>query len=261
MKKYPSKSNTGFTLIELLIVIVIIASLAALGVMAATKMLRSSRAAKCVGNLRQIGLLVTDIRIDGIDNGYNSAGFFPPYAGKIHANNGLRDFNIYELIGEKAGYCEIPQQNDLKYAWSIHPSETFLQNPLSENKIYNTIKNPADITNANFTSAGGFSYNRLIEGEVSPDTPRKKVKLTSMPKIDYPSITILMAEQNPDHKGDPIWMGPESRYQPAGTYKDTAHCLMVDGHVEVLSNKLLASPEGMRKHLTLDAGRGDDPNE
>ena len=69
-----------------------------------------------------------------------------------------------------------------------------------------------------------------------------------------------MAEQNPNNTGDPIWIGPEGMAYPAGTFKQSAHCLMVDGTVKLIANKVLASAAGMEKHLYLDAGRGDTPD-
>jgi len=59
MKKYPTpmKPRNGFTLVEMLVVIVIIASLAAVALSVVPKMRKKGDAAKAIGNMRQISVL------------------------------------------------------------------------------------------------------------------------------------------------------------------------------------------------------------
>lgn len=246
----PTTNRRAFTLVELLVVIAILIVLGALVFSVSGKMFKAARATTCANNLRQISPIVHSIRDEGVDTGGNTPpGCFPPYAGQISEPSTWRKFNIYELLGEKAGVCEF---RDGAYRWSMHPSETFLQNPLSEHKLAGDIEKAEDLTNDNFQSFGGFGYNTLIEGWTAVHT--SSPKQTRMFDIDFPSLTIIMAEQNPKHQNAPIWFGPWKDVTPAGTYKESVHCLFVDGHVEVLRNEYLDSQEGRKKHIHLNAG-------
>jgi prepilin-type N-terminal cleavage/methylation domain-containing protein/prepilin-type processing-associated H-X9-DG protein len=242
----------GFTLVELMVVIVIVAVLTSLAFMGGSRAIKASNSAKSLGNLRQLGMAVHEIRMEGIDNGHNSRGFFPPYAGQISAPSPFRNFNIYELIGERVGLCKYDAGS---YQWQVHPSETILQNPLAEDELcrdYNT----SEINNDSFKGdgqKGGYAYNHLVEGWVSKNTPPGQVKKTRVDRVKFPSLTILMAEQNPNR--GVLWCGPYPNAVPQGNYKGKVHCLMVDGHAELIDNDYLASSEGGTKHLKLDAGR------
>jgi len=246
------KKPRGFTLVELMVAIVIVAVLASLAFMGGSRAIQAGNSAKSLGNLRQLGMAVHEIRMEGIHNGHNSRGFFPPYAGQISAPSPFRNFNIYELIGERVGLCKYYGGS---YQWQVHPSETILQNPLSADKLCENF-NAGEINNASFKGngqRGGYAYNHLVEGWVSTNTASGKVKKTRVDSVRFPALTILMAEQNPNN--GTIWCGPYPNAVPQGTYKDKVHCLMIDGHAELIDNNFLASSEGGTKHLKLDAGR------
>lgn len=243
------KPRSGFTLVELLVTMAIVIVLAALAFTLSSKAMKAAKASKCVSNLRQIGSVIHEIREEGIDNGHNSAGFFPPYAGQISAPSPWRSFNIYELIGEKAGFCEFEGGS---YRWSVHPSDTFLQNPLSEHELCGDTEKASQVTGKKFSSWGSYGYNTLIEGWVAQHT--SSPKKTRFDDVPFPERTILMAEQNPKHGDVPIWFGPWGNSIPAGSYNDSVHCLFVDGHVQLLKNDYLASAEGKKKHIELSAG-------
>ncbi|BCX46224.1 prepilin-type cleavage/methylation protein [Haloferula helveola] len=232
-----TQKPSGFTLIELLVVIVIVAALSSLVFLGVKRAVSGAKSAKSVSNLKQISLGIESIMADGVQNGHNIRGTYPPYAGWIKSPVWAQ-FNLYELLGEEAGLCQLEGN---KYSWSVHPSETFLQNPLSEHKLCGDTP-IVSIENATFKAGeglrGGYAYNHLIEGWVGPATPEEKVKGTRAHRIKRPASIILVAEQNPD-KGA-IWFGPYANAIPQGTYKDKTHCLMVDGHVELIDNTKLA---------------------
>jgi len=78
------------------------------------KMLQAAKAAACVGNLRQMGTMIHTIREEGVHTGQTPPGNFPPYAGHISSPSKWRKCNIYELVGEVAGFCEFDEGD---YQW------------------------------------------------------------------------------------------------------------------------------------------------
>ncbi len=235
----------AFTLVELLVAIAIITALASLCVVTARSVYQKSKAAKGTSNLRQIHIAITAIQADGIENGWNRRGTFPPYAGQIIDDFGWREFTIYELVGDQFAACE-PRAGG--YKWNIHPMDTILQNPLSNHKFAGDTPSIPDIKKSSF-GLGGYCYNAHLEGWVAPHSAESTVKLTTYSDLAKPSRTILMAEMN--DVGGKIWTGWGGKTAPHGNYKDGAHCLFVDGHVEHLNNDFLASEEGWHTHMRI----------
>jgi hypothetical protein len=130
----------------------------------------------------------------------------------------------------------------------VHPSETFLQNPMSANVLCEGI-GVRSISSENYDEMGGFAYNSLIEGWTAPHTPEEKVKMTNGFSIDNPALLIVMGEQNPAIETSGMWLGPWGDRIPAGTGTDRVRCLMADAHVEVFQNDYLKSEEGKAKHF------------
>jgi prepilin-type N-terminal cleavage/methylation domain-containing protein/prepilin-type processing-associated H-X9-DG protein len=235
----------AFTLVELLVVIAIIAALASLGFVAARGVYQKSKATKTTSNLRQIHIAITTIQEDGVENGWNRRGTFPPYAGQIIDDYGWREFTIYELIGEQIEVCE-PKAGG--YTWKNHPKDTILQNPLSKHIFAGDTPNSSNIQKSSF-GLGGYCYNAHLEGWVAPQSSESTVKRTRHSDLADSSRTILMAEMNDN--GGKIWTGWGGPAAPHGNYRDGAHCLFVDGHVEHLKNEFLASQEGWQTHMQI----------
>ncbi|MEP4079564.1 prepilin-type N-terminal cleavage/methylation domain-containing protein [Haloferula sp.] len=250
MTNPPSRKSLGFTLTELLVVIVIIVVLAAIGFGVGSRVMKSARAASSMNNLRQCGIAVHTIRDEGLEiKGLIPKGFFPPYGGFLGPPT-WRPFCIYDLIGEQAGFCV---GDGKRYVWSTHPSETFLQNPLSEYKIAEG-KELGDVNLApagnRVQRQGGFGYNHLLNGWTHANSTLGKgqYKRTKLNVIRHPEYTIMMGEEQKDKPGNII--GPLNQ-APHGPYKDGAHVMFVDGHVEHLKNDYLRSEEAAEKHFRL----------
>jgi prepilin-type N-terminal cleavage/methylation domain-containing protein len=91
MRIETKKSSNGFTLIELLVVIAIIAILAALLLPALASAKEKAKRAKCINNLRQIGIGCSLYANDSSD-------YFPPAAW----NTGWNAMNPWELSASLA---------------------------------------------------------------------------------------------------------------------------------------------------------------
>lgn len=253
-----SRKTNGFTLVELLVVIAIVAVLASIGILLGRSAIKGAHASTCVSNLKQIGTSLHIIREEGVAYSGLSPGMFPGYAGQIFEPGNWREFNIYQLIGEVQGACAFGKG---KYNWTVLPSKTILQNPLSKHKFAKDAKTPGDVTHKMLgDSRGSYCYNAHLEGWISPgEVEIGKAKLTRMigkngdgRELSEPSLTIMMGERN-DNGGN-TYMGWSSS-APQGNYKGGAHCVFVDGHVEHLSNKFLKSDAGLKKHSQINAQR------
>lgn len=254
-----SRKTNGFTLVELLVVIVIVAVLASIGFTLGRSAIKASHASTSASNLKQIGTALTLIREEGVPDSGSSPGMFPGYAGQIAEPGNWREFSIYQLIGETLGACSVGKG---KYDWTILPSKTILQNPLSKYKFAKDAKTPKDVTLKMLGDArGSYCYNAHLEGWMAPhQVANGQAKLTRMigknnegRELTDPSLTIMMGETN-DAGGGHSYTGWSST-APQGNYKDGAHCVFVDGHVERLPNKLLRTEAGWRKHMQPNAKR------
>jgi prepilin-type N-terminal cleavage/methylation domain-containing protein len=248
------KRPKGFTLVELLVVIVIIAALASVAFVAGRSVLMSSRASKTVSNLKEIGTAVHGIKEDGLRGNIFNPGVFPPYGGFL--THPHVKFNILELVGEYMGYCE---EKPPGYTWKVMPSETPLRNPLSKRVLGGTAKKPSEVSLSTKVDQcyGSYSYNAWIEGFWNlwvPITPNNTPHLTRVGGVNRqgreimnPAMTVLMGETW-DKASSPLWTGWENT-TPQGNYKDGAHCVFVDNHVQRIPNSVLRSEAGLKKYL------------
>ncbi|RYD22267.1 MAG: prepilin-type N-terminal cleavage/methylation domain-containing protein [Verrucomicrobiaceae bacterium] len=124
MKKNPSlfSNSRGFTLVELLVVIVIVATLAAISFTVGPKMMRNGEAAKSVQNMRQIGSVLMTYAVDN-----NSK--LPPPRGEDSSGNEVHWHQA--LLALTYPDVDTSKFNDKEWWNNNNP---FLKNPLMKAK-------------------------------------------------------------------------------------------------------------------------------
>jgi prepilin-type N-terminal cleavage/methylation domain-containing protein/prepilin-type processing-associated H-X9-DG protein len=205
-------TQRAFTMVELLVVVAVVAVLAALGLLVVPRALERARAAACLGNLRQIGLLM---------HGYAAehGGYFPPggnpegyirrlcrhaFAGTYADTGGPPDAPLFETGPARFFICP-SDQDGLR---NLHKSY------LVNGKI------------AGVAVEGG--------GWLNPSYEPKPIAA-----IKDPARTFLIIE---DWRRDSkLWRGNDVRYRPVSAPDDFhahgegRHYLYVDNHVELLT--------------------------
>lgn len=238
----PRVSRRGFTLVELLVTIVIIAAIAALAMLGFRRAIESANIAKNVSNLRNMGVLVTNIADD--------YGSFPP-GWSFAKGESWADLVVRELHGDSAH------------------QDSLLLSPLVAKDIPGNLKQTA-ITN--------YSVNPFIFVQEDPNNTRG-YRVTPA-RLQRPSEQILLGDTLPRAEKAPygfsmvVWWGlrfntgntgnppvsPPARANqivqlpsniaemthdagaglPAFRNRGKGHFLFADGHIESLApNELL----------------------
>lgn len=121
-KNHPFQKTPGFTLVELLVVIVIIATLAAISFSVATRMKKKGESAKSVQNMRQIGALV------GVYSADNSLKI-PASEVKLDPAGTTGDVIWHEALL----YLAFPDVDKSKIKWGVswwNSTRPFMRNPV-----------------------------------------------------------------------------------------------------------------------------------
>lgn len=239
------------TLLELLIVVVIIAVLASLGFLGISKGIQSAKAARTTDNLRQLGNGIRGVMTEGVSTGHTPPGMFPPYGGRFSGEgNGSGEFTWISLVAEYLGVGNNnPSDFNDKPVFTTDPSTTVFQNPLSNNKMGEGQSLPMAIKANQPEMSGSFLYNAYIgsyetSGNANSATgDGRKPRLRNDGNIPRPDITILLTEANDENLSASVWTGWAGT-RSKGNYRDSCHCLMVDGHVELIPNSIFSDSAG-----------------
>ena len=219
-----------------MVTIVIVSILATLVFLFAKRGIQASKAAKTMSNMRQIQAGVFALTEDGVRTSHNPKRSFPPYAGQ--QQNPWNQFLWLDLVAEQMGIAEVVKN---KYIWNTHPKETIFQNPLSRHKLGGA-SDEWDILYGNKDlSYGSYTWNNQMGAWVAAHTTNPLVRRAS--DVPYPAITIMFGESNDDlSSGVPTacWGAGNA---PQGTHKNSAHCVFVDGHAELIPNNHLNTTE------------------
>ena len=240
----------GFTLVELLVVIAIVATLAGLTIMAVQWGNRRAAVAKTTANMKDIYNALTLLKTEGVNTGYHAPGSYPPYEGSLQ--DGRRsEFIWWDLVAEK---LSIAKRDESDFIWLTPYADTSLGNPISKRKLGekqsdldSLIDNPDD-------SFGGFAMNAELSDAVYDDESQERVEVVRDSGIDDGSNTIFFGEAADSRiEGDetPGWIFTKWENAPQGNYKDSVHCCMIGGNIQLFKNKDLKVPETFRFLTTL----------
>ncbi|MEM1085882.1 MAG: prepilin-type N-terminal cleavage/methylation domain-containing protein [Verrucomicrobiota bacterium] len=237
----PNKPR-GFTLVELMVTIVIVSVLATLVFLFSKRGLQAAKAAECASNMRQVYTGVQALVESGVRTSHNPTGSYPPYAGQQQGP--WNQFVWIDLVAEQMGIAELEGS---EFIWNVHPKETVFQNPLSEHTLGGNSADWDVLYGNSELTKGSYTYNNQIGEWVAAHTPNPRVTRASA--VPFPSNTILFGESNDNlQTGSSIacWSASTA---PQGNYKDSAHCLFVDGHVELIPNNNLNTSDWYNHYM------------
>ncbi len=256
-------SPRGFTLVELLVVIAIIIALAALTFTSAKRGVQASKASKTVTNLKGLGAAIQGVLGEGVPMSNIRPGFYFGYSGtgKLAGNDATVEYDWSDLCAAYLDMADRPGENGVSgsfFEWRGDPMKTPFQNPLSDHKFgYDNRGNgrlPDTITpraNPRNFSKGGFAYNSLLGG-VFDERGRDQdgQPPISESNIKYPDSTIMLAESRDSDKGISNFLERNTKFE--GNYKKQTHCLFVDGHVELIADRILNTQRGKDFYMEID---------
>lgn len=206
------EGKNTFTLVELLVTIAIIAILAALILPALSKAHEEARKAGCMGNLKQLGLVIHQY------SGDNNDFIAPEYIGGSSGNFKNWDMKYGRYVNASFGPDEAYPQLPQKWKVFVCPSDrrTTLTFPRSYVFIWNVIKS---------TTPGDSSKHELF-----PLRAYKQPSRTyAMPEADYNAPVFQKASIGP---ADSQGLQQARRSWDIGpNHNNRANITFLDGHV------------------------------
>ncbi len=234
-------TKNGFTLVELLVVIAIIAVLVSLLLPAVSKARNAAWAARCAGNLRQVGL---GFQLYANDH----QAYIPVYRRNGGEFRGWPWFLCYGVgSGEGTGY---PVYVNRKV--SICPTNYYYANDIRSTDPSVTSTGYANIGYALFIKSGSskpaFANSKFQQVVLMGGNPNRQFavqRLTGLPTA--PSSTIMLADSYTTHPSTPNSGGHlQANFNDDGTFEYSgrihtvhgsgrANVAFYDGHIETLS--------------------------
>jgi hypothetical protein len=95
-------------------------------------------------------------------------------------------------------------------------------------------------------SFGGFAYNAALGDAAYDDQRQDRVNVVKDNSLDDAPNTIFFAEAADNREeGDltPGWVFTKWENGPQGNYKESAHCCMIGGNIQLIKNKDLKDPK------------------
>ena len=234
------QKRRGFTLVELLVVIALVATLAGLAIIGVRKGLTAAAAGKTAKNMKEIYNALETITSEGVNTGLHPPNSFAPAAGTMQ-DNGEPDFLWWDLVAEKLTFAD---RDGGQYEWAQRYQDTILQNPLSKLKLggdksdWDSLYNDPDLTH------GSYAYNAELGGDVSANADSEQADVVSQARIEDEPSTIYFGEA--DDESDTVgYIFKGVADAPQGNYKDSAHCMFLDGAVRQIKNTVLKDPSSL----------------
>jgi prepilin-type N-terminal cleavage/methylation domain-containing protein len=234
----PTSKKRGFTLVELLVVIALIAALASLAITGVRKAFQSADVAKTSQNMKEIYNALETLTSEGVDTGLHPPNCFPPAAGTLE-DDPQPDFIWWDLVAEKLGFAS---QESSSYKWAEPFSETIFQNPLSEKTLGEGKDDWTSLYNDPEITRGSFAYNAELGGDVSANADSESADVIPTARVQDESSTIYFGESD-DNSTTKGWIFTGVENAPQGNYKESAHCMFLDGAVKLIKNSVLKDPE------------------
>jgi prepilin-type N-terminal cleavage/methylation domain-containing protein/prepilin-type processing-associated H-X9-DG protein len=225
MKRKPNsiQQTAGFTLVELLVVILIVATLAAVAFTMATKMKKRGDAAKSVLNMKQIssamGLYMAD-----------SSGNLPTPRMEIkNPNGGTTHVHWHQsLLAQIYPDVEPSLFNDRKW-WDLN--KPFLRNPLMTDSTKPLAFQPWF---PGYSYNMGINYNLTGSSDWNANGGGTQTKGINISKINEPARTPLVGTRGDWHySGDDLVQAEVKNFLVDGKLP----ILFVDGHVETMTQR------------------------
>jgi hypothetical protein len=140
---------------------------------------------------------------------------------------------------------DIAKRDGQDFRWLKPYEESFLQNPLSKKKLGKGKETYDSLIDEPELSFGGYAYNAQLGDEAYADRRMDRINVIRDNVLQEPSSTIYFAEAaDTREEGDntPGWIFNDIRNAPQGNYKESAHCCMISGNVDLIKNKDLKDP-------------------
>lgn len=230
----------GFTLVELLVVIALVAVLSGLAIIGVRKAFQSANVSKTGKNMKEIYNALESLSSSGVQTGLHPPNTFPPAAGTLEVAP-QPDFLWWDLVAEQLQFADTDNGS---FKWNVPYSESILQNPLSEKKLGDGKENWDSLYNDPELTRGSFAYNGELGDDVSANADSESAGVVPVARIQDEPSTIYFAESddNSDTKG---WIYTGVDNAPQGNYKESAHCIFLDGSVKLIKNSVLKDPSSL----------------